>query len=107
MKMIQAYIKPHRVSETSLALHRLDAVTGISTFVVHGWGRKKLRVEETRHEARVSDFEEYVKIETVCEDAAVSEVVETLRHAARTGLPGDGRVYVIPVEDSRPVREDE
>jgi nitrogen regulatory protein P-II 1 len=48
----------------------------------------------------VSDFERHVKVEVLCHDGLVSEVVQAIRDAARTGLVGDGVIYVCPVEDA-------
>lgn len=95
MKEIKAYIKPHKLSEVTLALHRVEGLTGMSVSEVKGFGRglSKDAPHSTREE--LIDYIPHVKIEIVCHDALVGEIVETIRRAAHTGLRGDGKIYVL------------
>ncbi len=100
MKEIKAYIKPHKLSAVTLALHRVEGLSGMSVSDARGFGRG--RAKEAPHTIRedLVDFIPCVKIEIVCLDDLVEEVIETIRSEAHTGLRGDGKIYVAPVEDA-------
>lgn len=100
MKLVLAYIKPHKLPDVSLALHRIAGLTGMSICKVEGWGRGKRHAERQHHADQVSDFEAHMKLEAVCIEELVDEVVRAIQQAARTGLPGDGKIYVLPIEQA-------
>ena len=91
MKEIKAYIKPHKLQDVTLALHKVEGLTGMSTVDVRGFGRDQGQDE-------LVDFVPHVKIELVCPDSMVEELISTIQKAAHTGLPGDGKIYVSAVE---------
>lgn len=98
MKEIKAYIKPHKLSEVTLALHKVEGLTGLSVTKVQGFGRGRARGAPQRI---VDDLVEYmprVKLEIFCHDELVDEVVAVIAKTAYTGLRGDGKIYVTPVE---------
>ena len=98
MKEIKAYIKPHKLSEVTLALHKVEGLTGLSVTNVQGFGRGRARGAPQR---MVDDLVEYmprVKLELVCRDELVEEIVALIAQIAHTGLRGDGKLYVTPVE---------
>jgi nitrogen regulatory protein P-II 1 len=97
MKLIVAYVQPHKLSDVSLALHSSCGLTAID---VRGRGRGKQASEEERSSEAAFDFEKHVKLEVCCPDSAVAQVVEAIRNAAHTGLRGDGLICVMPVEDA-------
>jgi nitrogen regulatory protein PII len=100
MKRVTAYIKPHKLSDVTRALHRIDGLTGMSAADVRGFGRGRAKdVPHTITEDLV-DYVPHVRLEAVCRDEIVEEVVETIRREAHTGLRGDGKIYVAPVEDA-------
>lgn len=98
MKLVQAYLKPHKVSEVSTTLHRVQGVSGITVIAVEGWGRGKRVAERSDPGEQARDFEVHAKLEVVCEDGVVPEVTRTIHAAAHTGLAGDGLIYVCGVE---------
>ncbi len=100
MKEIKAYIKPHKLSDVTLALHRVEGLSGMSVSDTRGFGRG--RAKDAPHTVRedLVDFIPCGKIEIVCSDELVEEVVETIRREAHTGLRGDGKIYVAPVEEA-------
>lgn len=100
MKLVQAYIKTHKVSEVSNALHDIPSVSGMTTCSALGWGRGKQLAEKEHREERVREFEPHVKVEVCCRDDTVEQVVDAIRQAAHTGLPGDGLITIFPVEDA-------
>ncbi len=100
MKQIQAYIKPHKLSAVTRALHHVDGLTGVSVLDVRGFGRG--RAKGTLHciTEDLVDYVPHVKLEAVCADEIVEKVIETIRREAYTGLRGDGKIYVVSVEDA-------
>jgi nitrogen regulatory protein PII len=100
MKEIKAYIKPHKLSEVTLALHQMKGLTGMSVIDVRGFGHT--RTTDARH-GTIDDLEDYaphVKIEIVCKDESVETIVSTIEKAAHTGLHGDGKIYVSDISNA-------
>ncbi len=101
MKEIKAFIKPHKLSDVTLALHRIEGLTGISVSETKGFGRGRAKDSPHSVQDDVVDYIPNVKIETVCHDDMVDRIVETIREAAHTGLRGDGKIYVLShIEDA-------
>jgi nitrogen regulatory protein P-II 1 len=97
MKEVRAYIKPHKLSRVTLALHKVEGLTGMSVSNVRGFGRGKAKDHPDRVTEDLVDFIPQVKIEIICGDELVEKIVATIEHAARTGLRGDGKIYVCEV----------
>ena len=103
MKKVEAMIKPFKLDDVKDALH--DAgVSGITVSEVKGFGRQKGHTELYRGAEYVVDFLPKVKVEVVVEDDQVDRVVEAIEAAARTGRIGDGKIFVIPVEQAIRIR---
>ncbi|MEP7315980.1 MAG: P-II family nitrogen regulator [Sphingomicrobium sp.] len=103
MKKIEAIIKPFKLDDVKDALH--DAgVSGITVSEVKGFGRQKGHTELYRGAEYVVDFIPKVKIEVVVEDDQADRVVESIETAARTGRIGDGKIFVLPVEQAVRIR---
>ena len=103
MKKIEAIIKPFKLDEVKDALH--DAgVSGLTVSEVKGFGRQKGHTELYRGAEYVVDFIPKVKIEVVVEDDQAERVVEAIEAAARTGRIGDGKIFVISVEQAIRIR---
>jgi nitrogen regulatory protein P-II 1 len=98
MKEIKAYIKPHKFGAVTLALHGIEGLTGMSLTEVRGFGRSKSKDAPHRHTDDLDDSVPHVKIEIMCRDELVETVVNVIQKAAHTGLRGDGKVFVLPVE---------
>lgn len=94
MKKIEAFIKAHRLDGVSLALHRVETLGGMTVTDARGFGRGRA----VNHGA--NDLRKIVRIEVFCSDELAPTVVETIEKAAHTGLRGDGKVYVIPVDEA-------
>lgn len=97
MQEIKAYIKHHKLEVVTLALHRVDGVTGMSVAEVRGFGRSKAHTSAANPIDGAADFVKHVKVEVVCHDQYVDEVVRVLKTEAHTGLRGDGRIFVSDV----------
>jgi nitrogen regulatory protein P-II 1 len=106
MKFIVAIIKPFKLEEVKEALSQLG-IQGMTVTEVKGFGRQKGHTEIYRGSEYTVDFLPKVKIEVVVADELVGRVVEGIVKAAKTGKIGDGKVFVLPLEDAVRIRTDE
>src|SRR5215213_7788743 len=103
VKKIEAIIKPFKLDDVKDALHDVG-VSGITVVEVKGFGRQKGHTELYRGAEYVIDFLPKVKVEVVVEDSLVENVIEAIENAARTGRIGDGKIFVIDVEQAIRIR---
>lgn len=103
VKKIEAIIKPFKLDDVKDALHEAG-VSGITVTEVKGFGRQKGHTELYRGAEYVIDFLPKVKIEVVVEDSLVDNVVEAIAESARTGRIGDGKIFVLDVEQAVRIR---
>jgi len=106
MKLIKAIIKPFKLDDVREALSEVG-VTGITVSEVKGFGRQKGHTELYRGAEYVVDFLPKVKVETVVDDNVVDKVIEAISNAANTGKIGDGKIFVINVEQAVRIRTGE
>ena len=106
MKKVEAIIKPFKLDEVKGALSQLG-VTGLTATEVKGFGRQKGHTELYRGAEYVVDFLPKVKVEVVVADSVVGRVVEVIERAAKTGRIGDGKIFVVPVEEAVRIRTGE
>ena len=106
MKKIEAIIKPFKLDEVKDALNAIG-VQGITVTEVKGFGRQKGHTELYRGAEYVVDFLPKVKIEVITADNLVPKIIETIEAAAKTGRIGDGKIFVIPVEEVVRIRTGE
>ena len=106
MKLILAVVKPHRLDDVKNAL-REAGVTGLTVVEAQGFGRQRGHTEIYRGAEYQVDFVPKVQVEVVVEDERVHEVVDAILAAARTGKIGDGKVFVVPVEQIHRIRTGE
>jgi nitrogen regulatory protein P-II 1 len=98
MKEIKAYIQPHKLSAVTLALRQMAGLTGMSVANMQGFGRGRARGARQRIVEDVIEYMPRVKLEIFCRDDLVEDVIAAIEHTARTGLRGDGKIYVTPVD---------
>jgi nitrogen regulatory protein P-II 1 len=103
VKLVVAIVKPHRLDEVKEALQDLG-VNGLTTTDVEGFGRQRGHTEIYRGAEYRVDFVPKVKVEVLCDDDQVSGVVDAVAKAARTGKIGDGKIWVVPVEQVLRIR---
>ena len=106
MKKIEAIIKPFKLDEVKEALHDIG-LQGITVIEAKGFGRQKGHTELYRGAEYVVDFLPKVKIELVVDDQLLERAIEAIQRAAFTGRIGDGKIFVIPVEDAVRIRTGE
>jgi nitrogen regulatory protein P-II 1 len=106
MKLVVAVIKPFKLDDVKDILKDLG-VQGLTVAEVQGFGRQRGHTEVYRGAEYTIDLVPKVRIEVVVDDADVSDVVEAIVTAARTGKIGDGKVWVLPLEDVVRVRTGE
>ena len=100
MKEIKAYIKPHQLPKVTLALHKVEGLTGMSAVEVRGFGRSKAKDSPHTFAEDLVDYVPFAKIEIVCLDHLVEEIVSVIRVTAHTGMHGDGKFYVSTINDA-------
>jgi len=106
MKKIEAIIKPFKLDEVKEALHEVG-LKGITVTEAKGFGRQKGHTELYRGAKYVVDFLPKVKIELVLEDNLVERAIEAIQQAAHTGRIGDGKIFVVPIEEAIRIRTGE
>jgi nitrogen regulatory protein P-II 1 len=106
MKKIEAIIKPFKLDEVKEALHEVG-LQGLTVTEAKGFGRQKGHTELYRGAEYVVDFLPKVKIELVVDDNLVDRAVQAIQDAARTGRIGDGKIFILPVEDVIRIRTGE
>ena len=106
MKKVEAIIKPFKLDEVKEALSGLG-VQGMTVSEVKGFGRQKGHTELYRGAEYVVDFLPKVKVEIIVRDDLVAGVVEAIQRAAKTGRIGDGKIFVLPVDDVVRIRTGE
>ena len=106
MKMVTAIIKPFKLDEVREALSDIG-VQGITVSEVKGFGRQKGHTELYRGAEYVVDFLPKLKIEVAIADELLESVIDAIEGAARTGKIGDGKIFVIPLEQSIRIRTGE
>jgi nitrogen regulatory protein PII len=106
MKLIIAVIKPFKLEEVKEALAAIG-IEGMTVTEVKGFGRQKGHTEIYRGSEYTVDFLPKVKIEIVVADEMKTKTVEAIVKAAKTGKIGDGKVFVVPIEDAVRIRTDE
>ena len=106
MKLVVAVIKPHRLDDVKESL-REAGVSGLTTIEAQGFGRQRGHTEIYRGAEYQIDFVPKVQIEVLTEDDRVDEIVQLIMTAARTGKIGDGKIWVMPVEQAFRIRTGE
>lgn len=106
MKLIKAIIKPFKLEEVKEALAEIG-IEGMTVTEVKGFGRQKGHTEIYRGSEYTVDFLPKVEIEIAVGDDLTEKTVETIVKAAKTGKIGDGKVFVLPVEECVRIRTDE
>ena len=106
MKKLECIIKPFKLEEVKEALGGIG-ITGMTVSEVKGFGRQKCHSELYRGTEYTVDFLPKVKIEVIVPDDLVEKAIEEVQAKARTGMIGDGKIFVSPVEQVVRIRTGE
>ena len=106
MRKIEAIIKPFKLDEVKEALHAIG-IQGMTVTEVKGFGRQKGHTELYRGAVYVVDFLPKIKVEIAVKDEMVDKVVQAIVQAANTGRIGDGKIFVMPIEEVIRIRTGE
>ena len=106
MKKIEAIIKPFKLDDVKEALSEIG-IYGMTVTEVNGYGRQKGHKEIYRGAEYVVDFVPKIKVEIVVSDERLDEAMNTVRDAANSGKIGDGKIFILPVEQVVRVRTGE
>ena len=106
MKKVEAIIKPFKLDDVKEALNEIG-IHGMTITEVKGYGRQKGHKEIYRGAEYVVDFVPKIKLEIIVDKDRADAVVETICKAANTGKIGDGKIFVLPIEEVIRVRTGE
>jgi len=106
MKLVKAIIKPFKLEEVKEALSEIG-VEGMTVTEVKGFGRQKGHTEIYRGSEYTVDFLPKVMVDVAVTEDLVGKTVEAIKSAAKTGKIGDGKIFVIPLEEAVRIRTDE
>mgnify|MGYP001125492923 CR=1 FL=1 len=106
MKKVEAIIKPFKLDEVKEALAEVG-IQGMTITEVKGFGRTGGKKEVYRGSAYVVDFVPKVKLDIVVPDDLVTQVVDAIEKAAKTGRIGDGKIFVLPIDEAVRIRTGE
>src|SRR6266571_5748678 len=99
MKLVMAVLKPHRLDDVKDALREMG-VGGLTVVEAQGLGRQRGHTEIYRGAEYQVDFVPKVQVEIVVDDDQAQPVIDAILAAARTGKIGDGKVFVVPIEQA-------
>ena len=106
MKKIEAIIRPHKLDEVHTELLE-SGFSGITVSEVRGYGRQKGHKEIYRGSEYNIEFIPKLKVELVCSDQKVDKAVEIIIAKSKTGEIGDGKIFILPVEETIRIRTEE
>jgi nitrogen regulatory protein P-II 1 len=106
MKKVEAIIKPFKLDEVKESLSSIG-VQGLTVSEVKGFGRQKGHTELYRGAEYVVDFLPKVKLEIIVKEEMVAQVVDAILKSAKTGRIGDGKIFVLPIDEIVRIRTGE
>lgn len=106
MKKIEAIIKPFKLEEIKEALTEIG-IKGLTITEVKGFGRQRGHTEVYRGAEYQVDFVPKIKIEVIVEDDLLEDAINTIIEKGRTGKIGDGKIFVLPLEETIRIRTGE
>ena len=103
IKLVMAVIRPDKLADVKRALAEGGAPS-LTVTDVSGRGTQPAKTGQWRGEEYVVDLHQKTKVECIVADIPAEDVVEAIRDAAHTGEPGDGKIFVMPVDDAYQIR---
>ena len=97
MKKIEAIIRPFKLEDVKIALVN-SGIVGMTVSEVRGFGRQKGQVERYRGSEFTVEFLQKLKVEVLLEDEKVNSVIDAIAEAAKTGVIGDGKIFITSID---------
>jgi len=107
MKEIKAVIRPYKLLDVVSELQKIENLPGVTISDIRGFGKSKAKDAEEKIMDGLIAYVKKVKIEVVVPDEMAETVVTTIQASAHTGNPGDGKIFICPVDDVIMVRTNE
>jgi len=106
MKLVVAIIKPFKLDDVREALHEVG-IDGMTVIEAKGFGRQKGHTEIYRGAEYAIEFLPKLRLEVAISEDKVESAIEAIGNAARTGKIGDGKIFVLPLEEAVRIRTEE
>jgi nitrogen regulatory protein P-II 1 len=107
MKEIKAIIRPFRLLEVTEELHKIEGLPGVTVSEIKGFGKSRARNAKDKIVYEMVEFVPRIKLEVVVNDEMAGEVVNVIQKYAHTGNTGDGKIFVVDVEETVKIRTNE
>lgn len=107
MKEIKAIIRPSKLLEVTEELHRIEGLPGVTVSEIRGFGKGRAKNAQDKVVYEMVEFIPRIQLEVVVNDEMVDEVVNVIRKFSHTGNTGDGKIFVINVEETVKIRTNE
>jgi nitrogen regulatory protein P-II 1 len=107
MKEIKAIIRPIRLLEVTEELHKINGLPGVTVSDIKGFGKSRARNADDKTDDEMVELTPRIKLEVVVNDEMADAVVNVIQKYAHTGNTGDGKIFVIPVEETVKIRTNE
>ena len=107
MKEIKAIIRPFKLLEVTEELHKIEGLPGVTVSDIKGFGKSRAKNAKDKIVYEMVEFIPRIKLEVVVHDEMVDDVVNVIQKFAHTGNTGDGKIFVINVEEIVKIRTNE
>jgi nitrogen regulatory protein P-II 1 len=107
MKEIKAIIRPFKLLDVSEALKEIEGLPGVTVSEIRGFGKGKAKNAKDKVAFEMVDFIPRIQLEVVVNDEMVDEVINVIQKYAHTGNTGDGKIFVVNVEETVKIRTNE
>ena len=107
MKEIKAIIRPFKLLEVTEELHKIEGLPGVTVSEIRGFGKSRARNAQDKIVYEMVEFIPRIKLEVVVHDEMADDVVKVIQKVAHTGNTGDGKIFVIHVEEAVKIRTNE
>ena len=107
MKEIKAVIRPSKLLEVTEELHRIEGLPGVTVSEIKGFGKGRARNAKDKIVYEMVEFVPRIQLEVVVNDEMVDEVINVIRRFSHTGSTGDGKIFVVNVEETVKIRTNE
>jgi nitrogen regulatory protein P-II 1 len=107
MKEIKAVIRPSKLLEVTEELHRIDGLPGVTVSEIKGFGKGRARNAKDKIVYEMVEFVPRIQLEVVVNNEMVEEVVNVIQRFSHTGNTGDGKIFVVNVEETVKIRTNE